>query len=206
MFVLVNVNKIKSLAKDQGIKIKYICGQLSLAEGYLSNVQSGKTAMTEERLEKIADILHTTPEYLRDETDEPSAAPDPTWINVLGRVAAGIPIEAIEEVIDHEQITEEMARSGKYIGLKIHGASMEPRMKEGDTVIIRLQDDCDSGDTVIAMINGDEATCKIIKKMPEGITLISTNPAYDPMFFSNREIEEKPIRILGKVVELRAKF
>ena len=203
---MVNVNKIKSLAKDQGIKIKYICGQLSLAEGYLSNVQSGKTAMTEERLEKIADILHTTPEYLRDETDEPSAAPDPTWINVLGRVAAGIPIEAIEEVIDHEQITEEMARSGKYIGLKIHGASMEPRMKEGDTVIIRLQDDCDSGDTVIAMINGDEATCKIIKKMPEGITLISTNPAYDPMFFSNREIEEKPIRILGKVVELRAKF
>lgn len=79
-------------------------------------------------------------------------------------------------------------------------------MKEGDTVIVRLQDDCDSGDTVIAMINGDEATCKIIKKMPEGIMLISTNPAYDPMFFSNREIEEKPVRILGKVVELRAKF
>ena len=65
----VNINKIKSLAKDQGIKIKYICGQLSLAEGYLSNVQSGKTVMTEERLEKIADILHTTSEYLRDETE-----------------------------------------------------------------------------------------------------------------------------------------
>lgn len=201
-----NVNKIKSLAKDQGIKIKFICSQLGLSETYLSNVKNGKDRMTEERLEKIADILHTTPEYLRDETDEPSAAPDPTWINVLGRVAAGIPIEAIEEVIDHEQITEEMARSGKYIGLKIHGASMEPRMKEGDTVIVRLQDDCDSGDTVIAIINGDEATCKIIKKMPEGITLISTNPAYDPMFFSNSEIEEKPVRILGKVVELRAKF
>ena len=99
-----------------------------------------------------------------------------------------------------------MARCVKYIGLRMHVTSMEPRMKEGDTVIVRLQDDCDSGDTVIAMVNGEEATCKIIKKMPECIMLISTNPAYPPMFFSNREIEEKPVRILGKVVELRAKF
>ena len=79
-------------------------------------------------------------------------------------------------------------------------------MREGDVVIVRLQDDCDSGDTVIAMVNGDEATCKILQKTPEGISLLSTNPAYSPMFFSNREIEEKPVRILGKVVELRAKF
>ena len=83
---LVNIDKIKSLAKDQGIKIKFICAQLSLAEGYLSNVQSGKTVMTEERLEKIADILHTTPEYLRDETDikeKPSAKGEELSVNTV---------------------------------------------------------------------------------------------------------------------------
>ena len=131
---------------------------------------------------------------------------DPTWINVLGRVAAGIPLTAIEEVIDREQITEKMARSGEYIGLQIHGTSMEPRMREGEVVIVRLQCDADSGDTVVAMVNGDEATCKILQKTKEGITLMSTNPAYSPMFFSNKDIEELPVRIVGKVVELRAKF
>lgn len=90
--------------------------------------------------------------------------------------------------------------------MQIHGSSMEPRMKEGDVVIVRLQDDCESGETVVAIVNGDEATCKILQKTPEGITLMSTNPAYGPMFYSNKDIEDKPVRILGKVVELRAKF
>ena len=154
------------------------------------------------RLSHVLDI--SVGELLGEETDSP--LPDPTWINVLGRVAAGIPIEAIEEVIDREQISEAMARNGTYIGLQIHGSSMEPRMREGDVVIVRLQDDCDSGDTVIAMVNGDEATCKILQKTREGISLLSTNPAYGPMFFSNHDIETLPVRIIGKVVELRAKF
>ena len=200
------MNRVKELRKLHGYSQVKLAKELSVHQTAISQWEIGRTSPDMEVAAEMAQLFGVSLEYLLGISDEPSAAPDPTWINVLGRVAAGIPIEAIEEVIDHEQITEEMARSGKYIGLKIHGASMEPRMKEGDTVIVRLQDDCDSGDTVIAMINGDEATCKIIKKMPEGITLISTNPAYDPMFFSNREIEEKPIRILGKVVELRAKF
>lgn len=72
---MVNIDKIKILAKEQGIKIKFICSQLGLSETYLSNIKNGKDRMTDERLEKIAEILHTTPEYLRDETDDPSAVP-----------------------------------------------------------------------------------------------------------------------------------
>lgn len=127
-------------------------------------------------------------------------------INVLGRVAAGIPIEAIEDIIDTEEITEELAKTGDFFGLKIHGDSMEPRMCEGDVVIVRKQEDAESGDIVIAMVNGDDATCKRLRKYRDGIELISNNPAYKPMFFSNREIEEKPVKIIGKVVELRGKF
>lgn len=127
-------------------------------------------------------------------------------IKVLGRVAAGVPIEAVEDVIDTEEITEELAATGDFFGLQIHGDSMEPRMCEGDVVIVRQQDDAESGDVIIAMVNGDEATCKRLRKYRDGIELISNNPAYAPMFFSNEEIISKPVKIIGKVVELRGKF
>ena len=105
-------------------------------------------------------------------------------INVLGRVAAGIPIEAIEDIIDTEEITEEMAKAGNFFGLKIKGDSMEPKISENDVVIVRQQDDAESGDIVIATINGNEATCKRLRKYRDGIELISNNPSYEPMFFS----------------------
>lgn len=127
-------------------------------------------------------------------------------INVYGRVAAGIPLEMVEDIIDTEEIPEEMAKTGDFFGLQIHGDSMEPRMKEGDVVIVRKQDDAESGDTVIATVNGTDATCKRLKKYADGIALIATNPAYDPMYFSNEEISSKPVRIIGRVMELRAKF
>lgn len=127
-------------------------------------------------------------------------------INVLGRVAAGIPINAIEEIIDTEEITEELARTGEFFGLKIKGDSMVPMIYDGDTVIVRQQNDAESGETVIATINGDDAVCKRLMKYSDGIALISNNGIYDPMFFSNQDILEKPVKILGKVVELRRKF
>lgn len=129
-----------------------------------------------------------------------------TVINVYGRVAAGIPLEMIEDIIDTEEIPEEMAKTGEYFGLQISGDSMEPKISNGDTVIVRKQDDADSEDIVIATVNGTDATCKRLKKYQTGIALISTNPKYEPMFFSNEEIIEKPVRIIGRVVELRAKF
>lgn len=127
-------------------------------------------------------------------------------INILGRVAAGIPIDAIEEIIDTEEITAELAQTGTFFGLKIKGDSMTPNICDGDIVIVRQQDDAESGDIVIATINGDEATCKRLRKYQQGIELISNNPSYAPFEFSNEEILNKPVKIIGKVVELRRKI
>lgn len=128
-------------------------------------------------------------------------------IPVLGRIAAGIPIDAVQEILDYEEITPEMNSMGEYFALKIHGASMEPRMVEGDVVIVRKQDDVESGDVAIVLINGNDATVKRVKKQKDGITLIATNTSvYEPHYYSNEEIATLPIKILGKVVELRAKF
>lgn len=127
-------------------------------------------------------------------------------INVLGRVAAGIPIDAIEDIIDTEEITEELAKTGEFFWLQIHGDSMTPNICDGDIVIVRQQNDAESGDIVIATVNGDEATCKRLRKYKDGIELVSINPSYKPFEFSNEEIIKKPVKILGKVVELRRKF
>ena len=128
-------------------------------------------------------------------------------IPVLGRVAAGIPIEATEDIIDWEEITESMKRDGDYFALKIQGDSMEPKISNGDVVIVRQQEDADDGDIVIALIDGEDAVCKKIKKYPDGsVALVSTNPVYEPLFFTQEEIIEKPVKVIGKVKELRAKF
>ncbi len=126
-------------------------------------------------------------------------------IPVLGRVAAGVPLSAIEEIIGYEEISDQLARTGEIFALRIKGNSMEPKIENGSTVIVRRQDDAESGDIVVALVNGDDAVCKKLVKAKGGISLVSINPSYDPMFFSAAEIEEIPVRIIGKVVEFRTK-
>ena len=127
-------------------------------------------------------------------------------IPVYGKVAAGVPIEAITDIEEYEEITEELANTGSFAALKIKGNSMEPLLFENDTVIIKIQDTAENNDIVIVMINGEEATCKRIQRTTDGIMLIPANPSYQPMFFTNQQIEELPIRIFGKVIELRRPF
>ncbi len=132
--------------------------------------------------------------------------PNKLLIPVLGTIPAGIPLEAIEEIIDYEEIPQSMATTGNFFGLKVKGDSMSPRIINGDIVIVKKQEDAESGDICVVMVNGFDATLKQIKKDYNGITLVPFNNEYKPMFYSNKEIQELPVRIIGKVVELRGKF
>ncbi len=126
-------------------------------------------------------------------------------VPVCGNVAAGIPIDAIEDVEEYVEVDASLARGATLIGLKVKGRSMEPRFANGDTVIVRCQSTVDNGDIAIVLV-GDEATMKKVVRYTEGIRLMPTNPAYEPTYFSNEEIRSLPVTILGKVVELRAKI
>lgn len=128
------------------------------------------------------------------------------WINVYGHIAAGIPIEAIEDIVDQEQISENMAMHGEYIALQVKGDSMEPKISDGDTVIIRLQDTIENGEIAAVYVNGNDVTLKRVRMEENGIWLIGNNPAFTPIFYSKKQCAELPVRILGKMVELRAKF
>lgn len=205
-------NRIDQAIKNQGWSYKTAEIKTGIPSATLQRYATGKTKKVPlSCIEIIAKATGTTATYLMgwDDSDDLSTKQKPTKgvrIPVYGNVAAGIPIEAITDIEDYEEISEDLARTGEFAALKIHGDSMEPKMSEGDVVIVRIQPTIENGEIAIVMVNGDEATCKKVKKTEEGIMLISTNPTYEPMFYTNREIEELPIRIFGKVVELRAKF
>lgn len=127
-------------------------------------------------------------------------------IPVLGYVKAGIPMTAIESIIDYEEISQEQARTGEFFGLQIKGDSMEPKISDGDVVIVRKQETVENGEIAVVLINGDDATVKKFYKTDAGIKLVSTNPTYDPFFFTPDEVNTLPVSVIGKVVELRAKF
>lgn len=199
---------IKRLREEKGLS------QDALAKltGYtdrssITKIEKGQVDLQQSKIELFAKALGTTSQDLVGwDTDSRYSKKKGVTINVLGRVAAGIPIEAIENIIDTEEITEELARTGTFFGLQIHGDSMIPNICDGDVVIVRQQEDAETGDIVIATVNGTDATCKRLRKYKDGIELIANNPTYEPMDFSNQEILEKPVRIIGKVIELRRKF
>lgn len=204
-------DRIKEGMALRDLKQTDLAERTGISKGALSSYISGRYVPKQNNIYLISKALNVSEAWLMGndvpyDRCEYISSHRGVIINVLGRVAAGIPIEAIEEIIDTEEISEDMAATGKFFGLKIHGDSMEPKISEGDTVIVRQQNDAESGDIVIALVNGHDATCKRLKKYAGGIMLLSTNPKYEPMIFSEEQIESTPVRIIGRVMELRAKF
>lgn len=209
-----HTNRVKELRKRNNISQQKLASLLNVHQTAISQWETGRTTPDIETANTMAKLFNVSLDYLlgREMPDQESPPRKKgVRIPVYGDTAAGVPILAIEnydsdDPDDWEEITEEMARGGDYIALRIKGNSMEPRMKTGDIVIVRLQPDVETGDVAIARVNGDSATCKKIKKTPEGLWLIPFNPEFEPMFYSPRDIAELPVTIIGKVVELRAKF
>lgn len=156
-------------------------------------------------IQKLSEYFNVPKSYFLEKQDSPTKTMTKgVRIPILGRVVAGVPLEAITDIEGYEEITPKMASLGEYFALRIKGHSMEPRIEDGEIVICKQQSDVESGDIAIVLVNGNEATCKQIKKSPEGITLIGFNPVvYPPHFYSNKEIVTMPINVIGRVVESR---
>lgn len=209
--------RLSELRKQKGLKQGDLAASLGVAQSTLSGWENGKFEIDDKNKIKLADFFGVSVDYLLGREVSANSpwnengidmAPRKKGIKipVLGRVVAGVPVEAVQDVIDYEEIDEEMAKTGEFFALQIKGDSMEPRIKSGDVVIVRKQDIVDSGDIAIVMVNGDDATCKKFVKHKNGVSLVSMNPAYTPMFYTMDEVESLPVRVLGRVMELRAKF
>ncbi len=199
--------RIKIARKSAGLTQLELAKKTNLSRSYIGDIEKDRYNPSVSTLQLIATATNTPLEELLPSTKTASSTGRGVRIPVLGRVVAGIPIEAIEEILDYEEITPELAATGEFFALKVRGNSMEPTLKDGDVVIVKKQPTVDSGDIAIVLVNSDDATVKEIKESPAGITLIGHNAAvYTPQFYSNHDIETLPIQIIGKVVEMRRKF
>ena len=187
---------------------------IKFSKSHLSQYVNGKSNPDNEKIFLLSKVFGVTeawllgynvPRYERIENTGPQT-PQGLKIPVLGTVAAGIPISAVEEILDYEKVPQSWKNQGEFFGLRIKGDSMKPDINHGDTVIVRKQSTANNGDVVITLVNGDDVTCKKFEKLDNGIILISNNSEYSPMYFSNEEVVTKPVVILGRVVELRRKF
>lgn len=196
------IRKEKNLTQDELARLSGYTDRSSIAK-----IERGDVDLPQSKILQIARALGVSAGDLMGNTgiNEPLLV-HTRRIPVLGRVAAGVPISMVTEVIDFEEISDKLAALGDIFALAIRGDSMEPRICNGDVVIVRQQSDADSGDIVIATVNGDDATCKRLRKYRDGIELVPLNPAYPTMFFSNEDIANKPVVIIGKVIELRGKL
>lgn len=186
-----------------------MCEALNIKYTTFTDWVKGNTYPRIDSIEKMANYFGIEKSDLIEEHTEqpPATKPKAIKIPVLGMVHAGYPVDAIEDILDWEEVTPEMSARGDLMALQVKGDCMEPRFAEGDVVIVLCQNTAESGDIVIVMVNHDEAEMKKLKRFENGcINLVPLNAAYPVKSFSPQEIEELPIRILGKVIELRAKF
>ncbi len=198
------MEKLRELRLKRGLSLKELGNAIGVAESTMSLYETGKRKPDYENLKRLADFFDVTVDFLLGRPHILKTAA--TKIPVLGKVQAGVPVEAVEDIIDYEEITPEMASTGDLFALQVKGDSMEPRIREGDVVIIRKQPDLQSGEIGVVLINGNDATIKKVVKHQQGVSLIALNPAYSPIFYPQSEIESLPVTIIGRVIELRGKF
>ena len=189
-----------------GIERKDLAERLNVPYSTLTTWINGDAYPRIDRIEQMARLFKCEKSDLVESRDTVKIR-KAVRIPVYGRVRAGIPEAAIEDIIDTEEIDPEMVKDGsEFMALKISGDSMEPKISDGDVVIVKKQPDVESGQLAIVMVNSEDATCKRVRKYRDGIELVASNPMYEPMFYTNEQIVNEPVVILGRVVELRAKF
>lgn len=203
---------------ELGITQKEVADFVGVSEATVSRWESGHIDnMRRDRIAALSKILRLSPLAIMgiDDTDLSTRLPNMVPIDartfrvpIVGRVAAGRPIVADEEIIGYEYIDNKYSKDGhEYFGLRIVGKSMEPTIMDGDIVIVRRQNYVENGEIAIVLIDGEEATAKEIKESADGITLIGHNTAvYTPHFYSAQEVKNLPVQIIGRVVQSIRKF
>lgn len=197
------MNNIREIREMKGISQKELAIAMGVSQPTVCNWESFKREPTNTNIIRLAEYIGVSVSDILGVTDP--ARKIAIRVPVLGRVPAGIPLEAIQEVIDYEEIPVEMEKGGaEYFGLLVKGDSMYPRYLDGDVIIVRKQSTCESGQDCVVYVNGYDATLKTIYLLDDGgIKLQPYNQMYSPKTYYPGD---EPIAIAGVVVELRRKM
>jgi repressor LexA len=131
-----------------------------------------------------------------------SEAGRPVTIPVMGRIAAGTPIEAIQTHSHTITVPPEMLGSGEHYALEVRGDSMiEAGIFDGDTVLIKKQDNAATGEIIVALVDDEEATLKRLRRKGNSVALEAANPAYETRIFPPDRV-----KVQGRLVGLLRKY
>ncbi|MDL2276594.1 XRE family transcriptional regulator [Breznakia sp. OttesenSCG-928-G09] len=202
-------SKLKKLMDNNGVTAYKLSKETNISQSSFTDWKKEKANPSYEKLKELALYFNVDINYFDNNYSGDSSKPKKkkgTVIPVLGIVPCGIPLEAIEDIIDTEEISEELSKTGTFFGLIAKGDSMATRIMEGDVLIVKQCDVVESGKVAIVKVNGDEATCKKVLINDGGITLMPFNNQYEPVYYTKEDIKKLPITIVGQVVEVRGKL
>lgn len=202
--------RIKARREELGLSVDEVAKRLGKHRATVYRYESNEIGdLPTSVLEPLSVILGTTPAALMGwEEESPSLPPDAAPIDfshlkripILGRIAAGAPIYA-EENIEGYTYTD-LNGGGEYFGLRVRGDSMDAAgIKDGYTVIVRRQPEVENGQIAVCLIDGQDATLKRFSQNGSVVTLMpqSTNPMHQPFIY---DLKETHVDILGLVVKV----
>ena len=199
------MNRIKELRKEKEINQDVLANLLGLEIAGISKLETGRVPLKDEYIIKLANFFDVSTDYLLCKTNIRNNIVKVSRIPILGTVKAGYNWLAEENIVDYITLKEDIPNVNEYFALRITGDSMLPLLSDGDFVIVHNQDDVESGQTAVVLINGEEATVKKVVKTSEGIELHSMNPYYPTKKFSFENMKKMPIKIIGRVREAKIK-
>lgn len=207
---------IKNYREMYGLSLRSFGDLANLSHTHVSSIENGvdprtgkEVKITNDTIEKLANAMNVESSFLLDlslgiDDDSDNNKAKTYKIPVYSQVGAGEDYLANNDIVDWEEIPIKYKNLGDFFGVKIRGDSMEPAFKDGGVLVVKSQNDVDSGDLAIVLVNGFEGTFKKVIKSNKGITLVAFNTnVYLPHFYSYDDVRDLPVRILGKVVQYR---
>jgi repressor LexA len=195
-------DNLRALRKQKGLSQQDLAAQFDYKSfTTIQKWEDGTSFPPSETLRRLADFFRVSMDQLMGEKQE-----DGVSVPILGIVRGGPLRLAEQEVIGQEWVDRSEARGGEHFYLEVTGNSMVgARIFPGDLVYVKRQSQIENGQIGVVLV-GDEATLKRVYFEGDRMILRAENEAYAPMIFSKEEIDEKPVRILGRVLHNKIKF
>ena len=198
-------NRIKLLREEKKIRQGELAKVLSISPSAVGMYERDEREPNDEITLKLANYFGVSTDYLLGKSDNRNSDVPISRIPILGTVKAGYDWLAEENIVDYITLKENIPNVDEYYALRITGDSMLPLLAEGDLVIVHDQDDVESGQTAVVLINGEEATVKKVIKTKDGIELHAMNPYYPAKKFTFEDMQKIPVKIIGRVREAKIK-
>lgn len=191
------MNRLKEIRKYLNFTQKEFAKKLGVKQNTVSYWENGKRQIDIEMAKKISGFAGCSVEYLI------GGKAETTTIPMIEEIANGVPVDAIFDMTGIESIN---AQGKNCFAMRVKEDGMAPLIKENDVIIVKPTEKVSKGDIVLIRTEDGKFVLKEYLKFKSGITLLSHNMKYPPMFYANEEIKNLPIKIIGRVIEQRRKF